>query len=65
MENKRKPLVDLSDCILCGICVEVAPLVFRMNPSGYIEIAESATYPEVQIQEAIRNCPARCIGWDK
>lgn len=63
MENMRRPLVDLSDCILCGICVEVAPLVFRMNPSGYIEIVDLESYPEAQIQEAIRNCPARCIGW--
>jgi ferredoxin len=65
MNNTRKPLVDLSDCILCGVCVDVAPLVFRMNPSGYIEIVDSASYPETQIQEAIRNCPARCIGWEK
>lgn len=64
MKNTRKPIIDLSDCILCGVCVDVAPLVFRMNPSGYIEIVESASYPETQIQDAIRNCPARCIGWE-
>lgn len=57
------PVVELCDCILCGICIEVAPSVFKLSSAGYIEIAELPYYPEADVHEAIKNCPADCISW--
>jgi len=59
----KKPLVELSDCITCGVCAEVSPEVFRLNDAGYIEIAELDTYPEDEVNEAIKYCPTDCISW--
>ncbi|PIP35332.1 MAG: ferredoxin [Desulfobacterales bacterium CG07_land_8_20_14_0_80_52_14] len=59
------PVVELSECILCGVCVEVCPEVFLHNPADYIEVASLKYYPEEGVNEAIKNCPARCIFWDK
>jgi len=59
----KKPLVELSDCITCGVCAEVSPEVFRLGDAGYIEIAELDTYPEDEVNEAIKYCPADCISW--
>ncbi|OIN96585.1 MAG: ferredoxin [Deltaproteobacteria bacterium CG1_02_45_11] len=59
------PVVELSECVLCGVCAEVAPSVFRMNDSGYVEIFDLTSYPESEVDEAIKNCPADCIAWEK
>jgi len=59
----KKPLVELSDCISCGVCAEVSPEVFRLNDAGYIEIAELDTYPEDEVNDAIKYCPTDCIDW--
>jgi ferredoxin len=59
----KLPLVELSDCISCGVCAEVSPEVFRLNDAGYIEIAELETYPEYEVNEAIKYCPTDCINW--
>lgn len=59
------PVVELSECVLCGVCVEVAPSAFRMNASGYVEVIELKSYPESEVDEAIKNCPADCIYWEK
>jgi ferredoxin len=59
----KKPLVELSDCITCGVCAEVSPEVFRLNDAGYIEIAELDTYPEDEVNETIKYCPTDCISW--
>ena len=59
----KKPLVELSDCITCGVCAEVSPEVFRLNDAGYIEIAELDTYPEDEVNDAIKYCPTDCIDW--
>ena len=59
----KKPLVELSDCIACGVCVEVSTDVFRLNDAGYIEITESETYPEDEVNDAIKYCPTDCISW--
>ena len=60
----KKPVVDLSDCILCGVCVEVCPSVFKFNEADYIEVAECEHYAEIEIDDAIKNCPTDCIGWE-
>jgi len=61
----KRPTVELSDCILCEICTEVSPSVFRMNDAGYIEVADLQSYPEAEVNDAIKNCPADCISWEE
>ena len=59
------PVVELSDCIVCGVCVEACPEVFRLNDAGYIEVIELDEYPETEANEAVKNCPADCIYWQE
>lgn len=58
------PVVDLSQCTLCGGCIEVCPSVFRLNDAGYIEIIERISYPKIEVDEAIKYCPEDCIYWE-
>ncbi len=60
----KKPVVELSDCILCDVCSDVCPSVFKINDSGFVEVAELTEYPEEGVDEAIKNCPADCILWE-
>jgi len=60
----KMPVVDLSRCSLCGVCIEVCPSVFRLNDAGYIEIIEPISYPEIEVDEAIKYCPEDCIYWE-
>jgi len=59
------PVVELSDCILCKVCVEVCPDVFRLNAAGYIEVANLSDFPQTEVDEAIKNCPVDCIYWEE
>jgi len=59
----KKPLVELSDCILCEVCVEVCPVVFSLNAAGFILVVNVTGYTEIEVEEAIKNCPADCIYW--
>jgi ferredoxin len=61
----KAPVVELSDCTRCGVCVEVCPEVFIMSDSGYIVVAELDQYPESEVDEAIKNCPEDCISWEE
>lgn len=58
------PVVELSDCILCGICEEVSPSVFHVSDLGYVQVSELDSYPEAEVDDAIKNCPADCILWE-
>ena len=58
------PVIELNLCIVCGICTEMCPSVFSLNEVGYIEVRELAAYPESEIDEVIKNCPANCISWE-
>jgi len=60
----KRPSIELSECIRCGICVEVSPAVFSINQSGYVMIADLDRYPESDVDEAIKYCPADCIFWN-
>ncbi|MCU0602502.1 MAG: ferredoxin [Desulfobacterales bacterium] len=60
----KRPVVELSDCIRCDVCVGVCPAAFRMNDAGYIEVIDLDAYPEDEVYEAIKNCPADCIRWE-
>lgn len=59
------PIVELSDCILCDVCVEVCPTVFRRNTAGYIEVIPLDDYPQSAVDDAIKNCPVDCIFWNE
>jgi ferredoxin len=59
----KRPLVELSDCIACGVCAEVCPEVFRLSDAGYIEVAELGAYPREEVNDAIKYCPTDCISW--
>ncbi|QTA91160.1 ferredoxin [Desulfonema magnum] len=59
------PVVELSECILCGVCEEVCPSVFNLSELGYVSVAELPMYPESEVDEAIKNCPADCIFWQE
>jgi len=61
----RIPTVELSDCILCDVCAELCPAVFRLNAAGYIEVVELGQYPDSEVDEAIQSCPANCIHWSE
>ncbi len=61
----RIPIVELSDCIVCGVCLEACPQVFRLNDAGYVEVIDLADYPQDLVNEAIKNCPADCIFWQE
>ena len=61
----RIPVVDICYCTLCMSCVEVCPQVFVQNDTGYIEVAELAFYPEMEVNEAIKYCPEDCISWEE
>lgn len=61
----KVPVVDLGLCTLCLGCIEVCPSVFRMNEAaGYLEVVEMATYPEHDVDEAIKYCPEDAIWWE-
>ena len=60
----KKPIVDLSDCTRCGVCIEACPEVFFMTDSGYIDVVDLENYSEEDVNEAIKNCPEDCIFWE-
>jgi len=60
----KKPAIDLGECVDCDACIEACPNVFRRNDAGYIEVLELPEYPEEEVEEAIKNCPADCIKWE-
>lgn len=61
----KRPVVELSDCIRCGVCEDVCPSVFRMTDAGYIDVAALKSYPVSLVNEAIKCCPADCIDWQE
>ena len=61
----KVPTVDLSLCTLCELCTDVSPSVFKINASGYIEIADLNEYPQDEVDSVIKNCPADCVSWEE
>ena len=61
----KKPVVDLSECVLCDICTEACPHVFIKNDAGYIEVTDLDLYPEEDVNDVINNCRGDCISWDE
>ncbi|MDH5524654.1 MAG: ferredoxin [Desulfobulbaceae bacterium] len=62
----KVPALDLGSCTECEGCMVVCPAVFRWNEgAGYIEVVELDQYPETEVNEAIKICPASCIVWEE
>ncbi len=64
MTSMKIPVVDLSCCILCEICIELAPHAFAMNNADFVEVLALDDYSDENILEAIKNCPKDCITWE-
>jgi ferredoxin len=60
----KVPAIDLGECVDCEACLDLCPSVFRRNDAGYIEVVDLEQYPEEEVEEAIKNCPADCIAWE-
>lgn len=60
----KYPVVELGDCVLCGICEELCPSVFHISDLGYVQVNDLTVYPEAEVDEAIKNCPKDCISWN-
>lgn len=60
----KQPVIELGDCVRCEVCTNLCPSVFKLNDAGYMEVAELDFYPESEIDESIKNCPANCIYWE-
>ena len=62
---KKIPVIDLGRCTECAGCIEIAPEVFRYNTAtGMMEVVDLLRYPEDLVDEAIKNCPEKCISWE-
>lgn len=64
MLSIKTPVIDLGSCILCEICVEVAPHAFQINDAGFVEVLPLDNYLDEDIHEAIKNCPKDAISWE-
>ena len=61
----RKVFIDQDECIGCGVCEEMCPEVFHLDPrTNKAEVVQEEGGPEDQIQEAVENCPVECIHWE-
>ncbi|MCU0592505.1 MAG: ferredoxin [Desulfobacterales bacterium] len=45
----KRPIVELSDCIRCEVCVAACPAAFRMNDAGFVEVIDLSAYPEDEV----------------
>lgn len=56
-----------TNCIICGLCEEVAPAVFRVAPDGDHNVVHyQPETPEelAAAEEARKSCPVEAIGND-
>ncbi len=65
----KRPVIDISECVLCDICIDICPDIFIKNQAGYIEIKDNLSEEiykslEDDINEAIKNCRGDCLSWD-
>ena len=59
----KRPEIDLTNCVLCEICTDYCPAVFRLNVAGFVEVLGLEEYPEADINEVIKSCPGDCVFW--
>jgi ferredoxin len=58
------PWVNREECISCGLCVSLAPEVFRFEEEKSIAY-NPAGAPESTIQDCIDGCPVGAISWQE
>ena len=56
--------VDRDECISCGLCVSLAPEVFRFEDDKSVAYNPSGA-PEELIQQCIDGCPVSAISWQE
>jgi ferredoxin len=61
----RKPVVDQTLCISCGLCVELASNTFALDENDLSQVINSEGDPEEVIQQAIDSCPTEAISWQE
>lgn len=61
----KKPVVDQSGCISCGLCTEIAPHTFELDENNLSHVINPTGDPEEVIQEAIDSCPVEVISWEE
>lgn len=54
--------VDREACIACGLCVSVAPEVFRLEGGASIAYDPQGASQE-KIQQCVNGCPVAAISW--
>ena len=54
--------VDREECISCGLCVSLAPEVFRFEDGKSLAYNPTGA-PEQKIQECVDGCPVSAIQW--
>lgn len=54
--------VDSEACISCGLCVSLAPEVFRFE-NGRSMVYNPTGADEDKIQECVDGCPVEAIHW--
>ncbi|PKL38167.1 MAG: ferredoxin [Spirochaetae bacterium HGW-Spirochaetae-1] len=59
----RSVFVDEKECTGCELCIDMLPVVFKMNSNGVSVAQDSSMASESEIQDVIDNCPAECIHW--
>ena len=55
-------LVESEGCISCGLCVSLAPEVFKFVDGKSFAYDQTGA-PEKKIQECIDGCPVNVIHW--
>ena len=62
----RRVVVDQDECIGCGTCEGICPVVFQLNEeTGTSDVIKPEGGPEDLIQDAIDSCPVEAIDWEK
>lgn len=61
----KRPVVDQTVCIGCGLCTQIAENTFRMNDEELAEVFDPQGDDEQTIEEAISSCPVSCISWEE
>ena len=64
MARPKTPAVDLSCCIKCEVCIDLAPHAFELNDAGFVDVLPLKSYEDEDIHEAVKNCPKDCITWE-
>jgi ferredoxin len=59
---ERTVEVDREACIACGLCVSVAPEVFKLENGASIAYNPKGASEEI-IQQCIDGCPVTAIFW--